>query len=976
MLFEEIGTKDQVIDRLVETRGYAEEVELSFTGTGTAEVKLKIIFPNLKIDEEGDEDLNFDELSQEEIDECYNYEEYKDSKRSKASEKYYKNTMSMFRDTAMDGADSPLQHFYNEVIGDVNKFVQALRVKPHHQQQQLLDAYQDGETNIACRSGQGPGKCSKADNILIDRNLGRIRVGDSEGKKLRLLSLNESSGKMEWKTSTCNKNLVKNCHEISTRSGNTLTMSSDHPVYTQRGWVNAGEVMPGDLMVNPRGNFDLKDDESISEDDAYLLGAMIGDGGTSKETGAKFSQPDNTVLEEVTRIIRSKGGEVKKHRKYTYGISKMLPFFREHDLMEKKSVDKNVPASIYTNGKRGVRKFLQGLFDCDGYRTKDGFGICLSSRRLIEDVQFLLEALNIPTNIKYKRSKCNGKYFDAWRLEICGSENLHNWMEEIGDLKEREPLPQSLLSRTSNSNDDIVPIKIEQWKEIAEEQGVKIASYRKKGFRARKDSYLTRKKFNEFCEEFNYTGKYSHLANSDMRWTLVEAVEDKGRIQTYDISVEDNHNYVCNNLVVHNTFVSCIIWLHWLLSNPYGLLVVTAPTMRQCKDVWLAQARQMIQEADPRIKAAYEFTNTGIKMFGHKASDWGAYLATASKPENFQGIHRERLGIHCEEASGLDRTIIETIQGTLSNAEGTYLWLQIGNPNTRDCAFYECFFGIASKNWHTLHWNGEETPETPFFSQRRNKEVADEHGRDSDVYRVRVLGEFPSLDPSSMVSLEDLIACTKSDVLITATKINARARAQGKLRRHLGIDLARFGGDENTIVPFEGNIQLRHVEAHSRIDPNDAIDRAVLIQNELDWDNKDTLYIIDTSGMGEAAVGRVGQKKRMGKRVHEFYSQNSANDGTKYANKITEAWCLFCKAVRKKEIYLKYDKKTFDQLSKRRYSVDKRGRIKIESKDDYKKRQKGGDVGELGKSPDRADCCLMSFFPIAEESTRIAAYEA
>jgi hypothetical protein len=420
------------------------------------------------------------------------------------------------------------------------------------------------------------------------------------------------------------------------------------------------------------------------------------------------------------------------------------------------------------------------------------------------------------------------------------------------------------------------------------------------------------------------------------------------------------------------TFISTVIWLHWLLANPYGLLVVTAPTMRQCKEVWLSAARQIIADADPRIKIAYEFTGTGIKMFGNKASDWGCYLATANKPENFQGIHREKLGIHCEEASGLDKPIIETIQGTLSNAEGTYLWLQIGNPNTRDSPFYDCFYAPGTI-WTCLHWNGEETPETPFFSQRRNKEVAEEHGRDSDVYRVRVLGEFPSLDPSAMISLEELRECCKPATLMKAAQINSYNAGKGKLRRQIGIDLARMGGDENVIAPWNGNI-LKTMECYSRTDPNDAVDRAVFLQAEYEWSNSETLYIVDTSGMGEGVVGRLGQEKRMGRRVHEFYSQNTASDSSKYANKITEAWHLFCKAVRKGEIYMKYDKKTFDQLSSRKYRIDKHGRILLESKDDYKKRQKGGDVGELGKSPDRADAVIMGWYTEAEDSVRVIGF--
>jgi hypothetical protein len=167
---------------------------------------------------------------------------------------------------------------------------------------------------------------------------------------------------------------------------------------------------------------------------------------------------------------------------------------------------------------------------------------------------------------------------------------------------------------------------------------------------------------------------------------------------------------------------------------------------------------------------------------------------------------------------------------------------------------------------------------------------------------------------------------------------------------------------------------LLTLEAYTHTDPNQAIDRAVMLQDMFTWDTAETMYVVDTSGMGEAAVGNLGSKRRMGKRVHEFYSQNCASDSTKYANKISEAWCLFAKKIRAGEIYLgdKRDRKLTLQLTTRRYMVDKDGRIKIESKDDYKKRNADVNDGDLGKSPDRADGVVMAFYDYAHESQRLS----
>ena len=405
----------------------------------------------------------------------------------------------------------------------------------------------------------------------------------------------------------------------------------------------------------------------------------------------------------------------------------------------------------------------------------------------------------------------------------------------------------------------------------------------------------------------------------------------------------------------------------WNLKHPKSLAIVTAPTMRQCKNVWLSECQARIQGGDPRIKALFKFTGTGYGIFGERKDVWGCYLATASKPEAFQGIHRENLLILMEEASGVPSDIIQTIKGTLSGDEGRQICWAIGNPNQRGTDFFD-FFHSLSHIWTCLHWNGEETPESRWFSKRRNEEIAEEFGRDSDVYRVRVLGEFPHTDPSCLINEDDLLACTKEDAKKAAMAINAQMRP---VRNQIGIDLARYGGDENVITLFSGNLMLR-MEPYQRTDPNATIDRAVLLQEHMGWSDDRCTFVVDTSGMGELAAGMIGSHRRMGRRLHEFYSQNTAHESAKYANKITEAWCLFAKEVRAQRIYLKYDKKLFQQLANRLYSVDNHGRIKIETKDEYKKRNKDASDGELGQSPDRADAVVMGYYQFAVGSSRVA----
>lgn len=403
----------------------------------------------------------------------------------------------------------------------------------------------------------------------------------------------------------------------------------------------------------------------------------------------------------------------------------------------------------------------------------------------------------------------------------------------------------------------------------------------------------------------------------------------------------------------------------WSLTRPYSRVVVTAPTMRQCKDVWLAEANKWVYNGDKRIRNLYSFTNTGYGIMGMKQNRWGCYLATATSPEAFQGIHNPNLLMYCEEASGIDRAIMQTIQDTLSGKKGNNVWVAVGNPNTRTCRFFDFFHSLAGNPWTCLHWNAEETPLSDWFSGERNKEIEEEFGRDSDVYRIAVLGEFPASDSTVLISDADLAKCYGKEAL-------ARAMAIKDSKKQIGIDLARMGGDENVIAMRQGRMMIK-MECYSRTDPNQAIDRAVLLQDQHTWKTEDTVYVVDTSGMGEAAVGNLGSKRRMGKRVHEFYSQNSAQESSKYANKITEAWCLFAKKVRTGELYLgeNPDRKLTLQLTSRKYVVDNKGRIKIETKDEYKKRNLDAGGSGLGDSPDRADGIVLAFYDHAHDSQRV-----
>jgi phage terminase large subunit len=400
-----------------------------------------------------------------------------------------------------------------------------------------------------------------------------------------------------------------------------------------------------------------------------------------------------------------------------------------------------------------------------------------------------------------------------------------------------------------------------------------------------------------------------------------------------------------------------LIGLWRLLRAQEARVVVTAPSMRQCQDVFMHESRLLMRHAPAFLKDMLHFTSRKV-VVGERTRDddtrpeWGILCVTASDPINAQGYHADSLSFLVDEASGVDRPFIEQIEGTLGQNTGDLLHMQIGNPNTQDSPFYDCFFK-NKKYWRTHTFNAEDSP---LVSKEHCRYLAEVYGIESDVYRVRVLGLFPAQEPNSVMSLEDVQACSETDPVAMALTQPGR--------NQFGIDLARFGGDESTVFRRKGGAILEW-KAFAKKEPKYVVAYAFGLQVDCGWHDRDAYYVADAGGLGQ---GVMVEFREAGKRYLEFHTQGTPRNARMFYDKMTEAWFLLRERVRgaaklpkdKRRCYLPNDPVLHQQLATRIYTL-KDGKIKLESKDDYKKRTEQS-------SPDRADGCVMAFYEPAGES--------
>lgn len=411
------------------------------------------------------------------------------------------------------------------------------------------------------------------------------------------------------------------------------------------------------------------------------------------------------------------------------------------------------------------------------------------------------------------------------------------------------------------------------------------------------------------------------------------------------------------------------IW--FLCCRPYAKVICTAPTMQQLYDVLWAEIAKWLQSS--KVKDLLTWTKTKIYMNGD-SERWFATAKTATKPENMQGFHEDHMLIIVDEASGVMDPIMEAILGTLTGIDNRLLLM--GNPNRTEGVFFDAF-GRDRTRWKTRTVSSRDSKRT----SRENIEMLEaKYGKDSDVVRVRVDGEFPKGGLDSFIPLEYAECCHDPVTVLDSNML------------HVGVDVARFG-DDKTVVTTRQGMRIDPQRKYAKQSTMETVGHVLRICK--DWISAWTerhpgLYDaygssltgrcrvrIDDSGVGGGVTDRlkeVVEEEGLPIEVIPCNNGGKAMDAH-YENAGTEMWGNirelmeqnFSAKARGEDpvLQLPEDDELIKQLANRKYHLTSRGRIALEKKDDMKKRGLG--------SPDCADSlalCLynpqtMSYNPVS-----------
>ena len=371
--------------------------------------------------------------------------------------------------------------------------------------------------------------------------------------------------------------------------------------------------------------------------------------------------------------------------------------------------------------------------------------------------------------------------------------------------------------------------------------------------------------------------------------------------------------------------------IKWFMdTRPFPKIIVTAPTQHQLYDVTWSELAKW--DSLSLTKGVCEWTKTSFRNSSYPDT-WFAVARTSNKAENMQGFHSEHLLFIIEEASGVPQDILEVVEGTQTQENA--LIMMLGNPTQISGGFYDAF-NNKRHFYQTFTLNSEESE---IVDKRYCENLALKYGKDSDIYRVRVLGEFPKAEPDTLIPLN----------LVEAAVIRELA-PQIVTEVEIGVDVARFGNDETIIASRQGN-EVIIEKVLTKRDLMTTVGEVVQVIRK--YADKQVSDNVDDSGLGGGVTDRLKElatQRAFSATITGVNNGERARDSEKFVNVGSEMW--FAMRERVKTLKLPNDNDLIAQLSTRKYSMTSAGKQCIETKEHMKERGL--------TSPDRADAVILT----------------
>lgn len=387
-----------------------------------------------------------------------------------------------------------------------------------------------------------------------------------------------------------------------------------------------------------------------------------------------------------------------------------------------------------------------------------------------------------------------------------------------------------------------------------------------------------------------------------------------------------------------SAFSSWII-LFIMSTRPFSRGVVTANTSDQLRTKTWGELAKWKELCICGHWFAYNNGKGNMNIYhpAHKDT-WrvDAQVCREENSESFAGLHAANSSpwYLFDEASAVPDKIWEVSEGGLTDGEPFHF--VFGNPTRNAGRFRECWRKFKHR-WKTKQVDSRTARMT---NKKKIEEWKKDYGEDSDFFKVRVKGVFPSAGSMQFIG---------QDIVDEALKVTLVQRDVAHAPVIIGVDPAYTGEDEFVVYLRQG-LHCKMLFKHEKTD--DDVRMAKMIAEFEDKYQADAVFIDFGYGTGIMSVGKTWGRQW---RLVPFGGKSS---DPQMLNKRGEMWNAIKTWL--KEGGQVDSQELADELVIPEFRVKLDGKIVLEPKDEIKKR--------VGISPNRADALALTFaYPVQKK---------
>ncbi len=422
--------------------------------------------------------------------------------------------------------------------------------------------------------------------------VGETRVIDADtGRWVKIEDIVNGRGRVEY-TLACDANMEirkrrvldatssgrRMVYRVHTALGREIVATAEHPLLTVDGWRALVDLRAGDHIAAPRA-LPALGHKRWPRHRLIVLADLIAEGNLCHPSTLYFYTTDPRYRDEFVSAVErfdNTRATVARHRScYSVHVRRrdasrpigVVEWAKRLGIWGIGARAKRLPEAVFELCTADLAILLARLWEGDGSLSwARHVSYDTASRRLAEEIQHLLLRLGIVARLYARVRPYRDQFATSFVVTVTGKENLRRFSRVIArrflDPRKRQMawiMAESCMGDRSSL--DVVPTGVRAvidharkrdgvtWDDV--ERGARLSMRAICSPDGSKGGYR-RWTIARLARHFR-SPELARLAKSDLYWDRITAIEQIGDRETYDLHVEGDHNFVANDLVVHNS---------------------------------------------------------------------------------------------------------------------------------------------------------------------------------------------------------------------------------------------------------------------------------------------------------------------------------------------------------------------------------------------------------------------------------------